>query len=92
MKKGHFEGTTAVTVFAVPNKVFDKLPERVKFFLFSPFGTNALKKLLQYHIVPGVVTHSGKFHIVWQSIYHSRIRSFRFLLQSDGRDGILPYA
>ncbi|KAJ2916050.1 hypothetical protein MD484_g4399, partial [Candolleomyces efflorescens] len=61
MKKGHFEGTTAVTVFAVPNKVFDKLPERVKFFLFSPFGTNALKKLLQYHIVPGVVTHSDFF-------------------------------
>jgi uncharacterized surface protein with fasciclin (FAS1) repeats len=69
-KKGHFEGTTAVTVFAVPNKVFDKLPERVKFFLFSPFGTNALRKLLEYHIVPGVVTHSGEFRLPCQSTHH----------------------
>ncbi|RXW24137.1 hypothetical protein EST38_g1695 [Candolleomyces aberdarensis] len=60
-KKGHLEGTTAVTVFAVPNKVFDHLPERVRHFLFSPFGTRALRKLLEYHIVPGVVTHSDFF-------------------------------
>ncbi|KAJ3522756.1 hypothetical protein NMY22_g11754 [Coprinellus aureogranulatus] len=56
--KGHFEGAAAVTIFAVPNKVFDKLPRRLQWFLFSPFGKRILRKVLEYHIVPGVIAHS----------------------------------
>ena len=49
-----------MTAFAVPNNAFLKLPRRLQYFLFSPFGTRALRKLLSYHIAPGVITYSGK--------------------------------
>jgi Fasciclin domain len=58
---GHLEGSTAVTVFAPTNKAFERLPIKLKLFLFSPFGRRVLKKLLEYHIVPNVVAHAGKF-------------------------------
>jgi hypothetical protein len=60
--KGHLEGISAVTFFAPTNKAFKALPRKLRLFLFSPFGVRALKKLLQYHIVPNVVVHSD--HIV----------------------------
>ncbi|KAF5324822.1 hypothetical protein D9611_004463 [Ephemerocybe angulata] len=60
--EGHFEGSPAVTVFAVPNKAFAKLPKRLQWYLFSPFGTNTLRKLLEYHIVPGIVAHTDHIY------------------------------
>lgn len=60
--EGHFEGSAVVTVFAVPDKAFQRLPKRLRLFLFSPFGASALRKLLEYHIVPGAVVHSDYFH------------------------------
>ncbi|KAG5645031.1 hypothetical protein DXG03_007210 [Asterophora parasitica] len=57
-KKGSLEGAGAVTVFAPTNRAFDVLPKKLKLFLFSPFGTRILRKLLQYHIVPDAVFHT----------------------------------
>ena len=59
-EKGSFEGSNTVTVFAPTNHAFEQLPKKLMIFLFSPFGTHILRKLLQYHIVPGVVFHTGK--------------------------------
>ncbi|EDR11024.1 uncharacterized protein LACBIDRAFT_232955, partial [Laccaria bicolor S238N-H82] len=56
--KGHFQGASTVTVFAPTNRAFEVLPEKLRLFLFSPFGAPALKKLLQFHIVPDLVLHS----------------------------------
>lgn len=56
--QGHFEGASTVTVFAPTNRAFEVLPEKLRLFLFSPFGAPALKKLLQFHIVPDLVLHS----------------------------------
>ena len=50
-----------MSVFAPTNKAFSRLPHKLKLFLFSPFGEKALKKLLQFHIVPKAVLHSGTF-------------------------------
>ncbi|KLO06763.1 hypothetical protein SCHPADRAFT_1002149 [Schizopora paradoxa] len=55
----HPENTTAVTtVFAPTNAAFERLPPRLRLFLFSPFGKVVLKKLLQYHIVPNITVHT----------------------------------
>ncbi|KAF5386705.1 hypothetical protein D9615_001731 [Tricholomella constricta] len=59
-EKGSLEGATAVTVFAPSNHAFQSLPKKLGLFLFSPFGTRVLRKLLQYHIVPDLVFHTGK--------------------------------
>ncbi len=53
------QGSPAVSVFAPTNKAFSRLPPKLKLFLFSPFGEKALKKLLQFHVVPEAVLHSG---------------------------------
>ena len=45
-------GTPLVSIFAPTNAAFGLLPPRLKFFLFSPFGTKALQKVLRYHAVP----------------------------------------
>ena len=58
---GSTEGAGAVSVFAPTNKAFSRLPPRLKHFLFSPFGEKALKKLLQFHIIPDAVLHSSEF-------------------------------
>jgi len=47
-------------VFAPTNLAFERLPRRLKLFLFSPFGGKVLEKLLRYHIVPDLVFFSGK--------------------------------
>ena len=60
--KGHFEGASTVTVFAPTNRAFEVLPEKLRLLLFSPFGAPALKKLLQFHIVPDLVLHSGELN------------------------------
>ncbi|KAI0688757.1 FAS1 domain-containing protein [Cytidiella melzeri] len=56
------EGSPAVTFFAPTNKAFSYLPKKLKFFLFSPFGAKALKKILSYHIVPDYVFHTNWVH------------------------------
>jgi len=61
--KNGFEGAPLVTVFAPTNHAFQRLPKRLKFFLFSPFGERVLKKLLQYHIVPDLAFFSGKLDL-----------------------------
>lgn len=58
---GPLSGSPAVTVFAPTNRAFARLPRRLRRFLFSPFGEKALKKLLQFHIVPEFVLHSSEF-------------------------------
>jgi hypothetical protein len=55
-----FEGSDLVTVFAPTNHAFEKLPRKLKLFLFSPFGEKILQKLLRYHIVPNLAFFSGK--------------------------------
>ncbi|TFK42817.1 FAS1 domain-containing protein [Crucibulum laeve] len=57
--KGRLKGTSTVTIYAPVNNAFDRLPKKLQLFLFSPFGRRALKKVLQYHIVPDVVLHSN---------------------------------
>jgi len=57
-----FEGSPLVTVFAPTNRAFEKLPRKLKLFLFSPFGERILQKLLRYHIVPEVVFFSDYVH------------------------------
>ncbi|PCH38302.1 hypothetical protein WOLCODRAFT_149244 [Wolfiporia cocos MD-104 SS10] len=59
---GSLEGVSAVTFFAPTNNAFHKLPKRLRSYLFSPVGHKALKKLLQYHIVPNFVLHSDWTH------------------------------
>jgi uncharacterized surface protein with fasciclin (FAS1) repeats len=60
-------GTKAVTFFAPSNRAFERLPFRLRRFLFSPFGTHALRKLLQFHVVPDLVLHSDYIHNVTDS-------------------------
>ena len=57
---GTVDGSPAVSFFAPTNKAFEKLPHGLRRFLFSPFGEKALKKLLQYHIIPEFVLHTSK--------------------------------
>jgi uncharacterized surface protein with fasciclin (FAS1) repeats len=54
------EGSPAVTVFAPTNKAFEALPRDLRLYLFSPFGKRALRKVLEYHIAPDFVLHSGR--------------------------------
>jgi|ERR1700722_7577611 len=58
-EKGKLEGATMATLFLPTNKAFRSLPKRLQLFLFSPNGERVLKKLLQFHVVPGLVVHSG---------------------------------
>jgi hypothetical protein len=50
-----------VSLFAPTNRAWKKLPWRVRLYLFSPAGEKALKKLLQFHIVPNYILHSGMY-------------------------------
>ncbi|RDX45422.1 hypothetical protein OH76DRAFT_1559064 [Lentinus brumalis] len=59
---GTVDGSPAVTFFAPTNQAFQRLPRNLRLFLFSPFGEKALKKLLQYHIVPEFVFHTNYLH------------------------------
>ncbi|KAF5330776.1 hypothetical protein D9619_005655 [Psilocybe cf. subviscida] len=62
VRDGNLTGASAVTLFAPTNAAFDALPKKLKLFLFSPFGERALKKLIEYHIVPNAVVHSNFIH------------------------------
>ncbi|KAH7927713.1 FAS1 domain-containing protein [Leucogyrophana mollusca] len=61
-KKGSFQGATATTFFAPTSGAFERLPRKLRLFLFSPFGENALRKILEYHIVPQFVLHTDYYH------------------------------
>ncbi|OCF39311.1 hypothetical protein I317_06893 [Kwoniella heveanensis CBS 569] len=50
--KPRFHGAGLATNFSPTNKAFAALPEKLKFFLFSPFGERALVKILAYHYIP----------------------------------------
>jgi uncharacterized surface protein with fasciclin (FAS1) repeats len=56
------EGTGSTTFFVPSNIAFKKLPKKLQLFLFSPFGEKVLKKLLGFHVVPGIVLHSDYLH------------------------------
>jgi len=62
--KGSFHGAPAVTLFAPTNDAFSRLPERLRLWLFSPFGERALHKLLQFHMVPNWLVFSEWIHEV----------------------------
>ncbi|THH15884.1 hypothetical protein EW146_g4667 [Bondarzewia mesenterica] len=57
-EKGSLKGNPALTLFVPSNSAWKRLPEKLRFFLFSPFGERVLHKLLAYHIVPDFVLHS----------------------------------
>ncbi|KAF8136142.1 FAS1 domain-containing protein [Boletus edulis] len=57
-----FLGATATTVFTPTSGAFKRLPRKLRRYLFSPFGRKALKKLLEYHIIPNFVLHTDYFH------------------------------
>lgn len=59
---GSFVGAEITTFFAPTSGAFQRLPNKLRLFLFSPFGTKALRKLLEYHIVPQVVLHTDYVH------------------------------
>ena len=58
-EKGKLIGSKAVTFFAPSTKAFRDLPKKLQFFLFSPFGHRALRKLLAFHVVPNYIFHTG---------------------------------
>lgn len=59
---GSFVGAGITTFFAPTSVAFQRLPHKLRHFLFSPFGAKALKKLLEYHIVPQVALHTDYVH------------------------------
>ncbi|KAG1760056.1 hypothetical protein EDD22DRAFT_980795 [Suillus occidentalis] len=59
---GSFVGAEITTFFAPTSGAFQRLPHKLRLFLFSPFGSKALKKLLEYHIVPQIVLHTDYVH------------------------------
>jgi uncharacterized surface protein with fasciclin (FAS1) repeats len=61
-KKGDFKGAPDVTLFAPSNDAWKKLPEKLIIYLFSPFGTSALRKLLLFHTVPNYLIFSEWIH------------------------------
>jgi hypothetical protein len=56
------QGASSLTLFAPTNSAFERLPLKLRLFLFSPLGHRALRKVLEYHIVPSLVVHSGMWH------------------------------
>jgi len=53
------QGSSALTLLAPTNSAFEHLPLKLRLFLFSPLGQRALRKILEYHIVPNLVVHTG---------------------------------
>lgn len=49
-------------MFAPSNFAFQKLPTKVTAFLFSSYGTEYLKALLRYHIVPNQTLYSDAYY------------------------------
>ncbi|PWN92637.1 hypothetical protein FA10DRAFT_220424, partial [Acaromyces ingoldii] len=48
----HAHGLEALTLFAPGNLAFLRLPAGLKLFLFSPFGSRVLQKVLAFHTLP----------------------------------------
>ncbi|WVQ80369.1 hypothetical protein IAT38_002474 [Cryptococcus sp. DSM 104549] len=71
-KRGHpkFTGTPLATIFAPTNAAFHLLPAELKFYLFSPFGEKALKKILAYHYIPHTLLLSEKVHVAKHNDHH----------------------
>ncbi|KAL4065437.1 FAS1 domain-containing protein [Scleroderma yunnanense] len=59
---GGFHGAKTATFFAPTNSAFRRLPRKLQFWLFSPFGERALRKLLEFHIVPDFALFSDYIH------------------------------
>ncbi|KAG1754147.1 FAS1 domain-containing protein [Suillus lakei] len=59
---GSFIGAEITTFFAPTSGAFQRLPNKLRLFLFSPFGAKALKKLLEYHVVPHAVLYTDYVH------------------------------
>ncbi|KAG1904036.1 FAS1 domain-containing protein [Suillus fuscotomentosus] len=57
-----FVGAELATFFAPTSGAFQRLPKKLRLFLFSPFGARALRKLLEYHVVPQLVLHTDYVH------------------------------
>ncbi|KAG2061322.1 FAS1 domain-containing protein [Suillus hirtellus] len=57
-----FVGAELATFFAPTSGAFQRLPKKLRLFLFSLFGSKALKKLLEYHVVPQLVLHTDYMH------------------------------
>lgn len=53
---------TGSTWFLPDNAAFAKLGPRINAFLFSEYGLKYLKKLLEYHVVPGRVLYSDGYY------------------------------
>ncbi|KAI6019726.1 hypothetical protein F5J12DRAFT_812737 [Pisolithus orientalis] len=60
--RGNFHGAPSTTFFAPTSAAFQRLPKKLQRFLFSPFGEKALKKLLEFHIIPDFVLFSDYVH------------------------------
>ncbi|WRT63681.1 uncharacterized protein IL334_000604 [Kwoniella shivajii] len=75
-KPGHprFHGAPLVTLFAPSNEAFKAIPAKLKFFLFSPFGEDALTKLLAYHAVPKTLLLSELLYT--EKVHKSEINGF----------------
>jgi len=55
-------GTGLLTLFAANNAAFARLPSKLGFYLFSPWGEQALRKIISYHISPNVLLFSDFFY------------------------------
>lgn len=53
-----------MTAFLPTTEAFKKLPEKLQFFLFSPFGNNAMRRILGYHLVKSHVIFTESIHKV----------------------------
>ncbi len=60
-------GAAVMTVFAPTNAAFERLPEELRRFLFSPRGRDVLKKILQYHIMPNMAVSTGECDCTFHS-------------------------
>jgi uncharacterized surface protein with fasciclin (FAS1) repeats len=93
-EKHKLKGTNTTTVFVPSNRAFNKLPTKLKLFLFSPFGERVLKKLLQFHVVPDFVFHADYTHNVTAKLttFHHPSPSYTANLTTllPGSNGTLP--
>lgn len=81
--KNKVHGTPLATLFAPTNGAFRRLPPKLKFFLFSPFGEKALIKLLAYHYIPHTLLLSETLHVEKHEDKDEVIEQFIF---TDGDD------
>lgn len=57
-----FKGTDAATLFIPSNQAFDNLPKKLKLYLFSPLGLDALQSVIEYHVAPQVILDTDYFY------------------------------